>query len=228
MTVKIVLDACSLIDLDLPHVQLIDTLIEFLKEKRNYEVMISEVNFNEITNNPHSQMKRKLTQSGILSIKKPDITKFEAFSDRLNKELHITIQTPDRHVLFAGVQNDATFISTSDTRLYYKINTYRDKERIRDKNKIFPISTPGLLKILYDEKMIESDVYFEKCLQLFKFKEIKNFFDHMVTSKLKVEGQERVELIDDYIETLKERFQTYKDPVVDEYKNLKRLGCIKV
>lgn len=228
MTIKIVLDACVLIDLDLPEIDLIDTFIKFLQEKKNYEIMISNINFTEISNGVHSNMKRKLTQSGVLLIKKIDDTTFREFSKKLNYELNITIPEKDRCVLFLGIQNDVTFISTSDTGLHEKIIKYRRIEHIHDKNKIIPIPTIGLLNIMFQEKSIDSDVFFEKSLQLFKFKEIKNFFDHMVTTHLKVEGQKRVQLIEDYTETLKERFQLYKNPVVDEYKSLKRQGLIKI
>lgn len=228
MTIKIVLDACVLIDLDLPNVDLIDTFIHFITNNSNYAVMISDENFDEISNNQHSKMKRKLTRSKNFSVIPINEKKFDAFTLELRNPLNITITTKDRCVLFLGIQEKANFISTSDTSLLEKIEKYRIKKNIRLGDEIYPINTMGLLKILYNEKIIDSQIYFEKSLALFKFKEIDNFFNHMETQNLDVSGERRRDLMQDCITVLKERFQVYKDPIIDEYKSLKTQGLIKI
>lgn len=228
MTVKIVLDACVLIDLDLPQVDLIGTLIKFIKNNDNYRFMISNENFDEILNHIHSRMKRDLSSTTEFTVVPIDKTQFDTFTSALRDPLNINLATKDRCVLFLGVHENANFISTSDTSLIDKIEKYRKKKGIHRSDEIYPINTMGVLKILYDEKAIDSQIYFEKALALFKFKEIENFFKHMETQNLDVSGDRRRDLMQDCIKVLKERFQVYKDPILDEYKSLKSQGLIKI
>jgi len=228
LTVKIVLDACVLIDLDLPQVDLIGTLIKFMSKNSNYKIIISDENFDEIKNSIHSRMKRELASTPEFAVVPIDKNLFNTFTSALRDPLNINLSTKDRCVLFLGVQEKANFISTSDTSLIDKIEKYRNKKGICRADEIFPINTMGLLKILYNEKEIDSQIYFEKALALFKFKEIDNFFKNMETQNLNVSGDRRRDLMQGCVKVLKERFQVYKDPILDEYKSLKTQGLIKI
>lgn len=221
------LDACVLIDLDLLQVNLIDTLIAFMKKNNNYKIMIANENFGEVHNHMHSLMKRKLSSTSEFKIVEIDQNQFSTFTSALRGPLNINLSTKDRCVLFLGVHEKSNFISTSDTSLIDKIEKYRNKNGINRPDEIYPINTMGLLKILYNEKEIDSQTYFEKALALFKFKEIENFFKHMETQNLNVSGDRRRDLMEDCVKVLKERFQVYKDPILDEYKSLKSQGLIK-
>lgn len=228
MPIKIVLDASVLIDFDTPNVDLVDTFIKFTNENNNIQIIMSEVNFDEVENGRHSKMKRKLTNTSNFSIKPLDRPAFDTFSAKIKRELNLIIQDKDRAVLFQGVQENATFISTSDTGLYERILEYRQRKDIHSDQQIKPITTVGILDIMFETGSIDSSTFFEKSLALFKFKEIDSFFKQMVSTQLKVEGEQRNRLIQNNIDVLKERFQFYKDPLVDAYRQLKSEGKITV
>lgn len=227
LTIKIVLDASVLIDFDTDRVDLNNIFIKFVNDSKNYEIIISQVNFDEIENRFHSEMKRKLLNINNFIVKPLDEPKFEKFSRYIQNDLNVIISKADRVVLFLGIQENANFISTSDTGLYEKIREYRHKKGINTNGQISPITTVGMLNIIFKAGIIDSSLFFDKSLALFKFKEIDNYFSQMVTRDLKEEGEKRQEIVQNHIKNLKGRFQFYKNPLVDEYKNLKSKGLIK-
>ncbi len=225
MVIKIVLDACVLIDLDLDKIQLIKSFNHFLENNNNYNVLISQENFDEISHKDHYKMKKLLENTARFQIIDVDPTAFEKFSNELDR-IKIYIVPKDRCVLFLGKHLDADFIVTSDRTLFEKVDRYRNINRIIHKQ--IPISTVGLMNIMFKTKSIDSQIFFEKSLALFKFKEIDNFFTHFSRQNLNVSGEKQLIIMDQYKHSLKERFQVYKDPLVDEYKNLKEQGLINI
>jgi hypothetical protein len=102
---------------------------------------------------------------------------------------------------------------------------YKSREYVK---KLVPIPSIGLIKILFENHIIDSQLYFEKSLCLFKFKEIDYLFKLLSKENLDIKGERQLLLVDRYKRSCQERFQIYKDPLVKEYKELVQKGCIKV
>ena len=68
MTIKIVLDACVIIYFDLEQIQLIDAFLQFLDKAKEYEIVISTDNFEEVENRYHSAAKRKLSSKSHFNV----------------------------------------------------------------------------------------------------------------------------------------------------------------
>jgi len=227
LTIKIVLDASVLIDIDTNRVNLVDTFINFVNSKKNYEIIMSQINFDEVANLYHSEMKRRLGKIDNFIVKPLDELEFEKFSSHIQNDLGVFINKADRVVLFQGIKENSNFIATSDTGFFDKINEYRTKKGITTNGQISPITTIGMLNIIFKAGIIDSSVFFDKSLALFKYKEIDSYFSQVVIQDLKGDGNKRNETTKNHIENLQWRFNFYKKPLVDEYKNMKRLGLIQ-
>jgi hypothetical protein len=211
--VVIVFDACALIDLDIPQVDLLGHVIS-LKEK-GVKFIISDKNFAEI----HStKIRHALEGADCLEIKKCDDPTNNKISQELEK-LKINLSRNDLQVLILAIAEKADLIVTSDMDVYDKIARYK---KVKGINYMKPLTTVGLIQMLFEYNIIDSSVFFEKSLMLFKFKEIDNVMDNL--SK----RSKNYEIIAYYKEFMRERFQYYKDPLVDEYKVLKKEGKISI
>ena len=93
---------------------------------------------------------------------------------------------------------------------------------------MIPLTTVGLLKIFFENKIFGSEIYFEKSLALFKFKEIDNIFSHLSDEDLRIPIARQRTVIDGYNRLFKERFQIYKDPLVKIYNDLIQRGLIRI
>jgi putative PIN family toxin of toxin-antitoxin system len=225
VTIKIVLDACVIIDLDLEQIQLIDAFLQFLDQVKEYEIFISTDNFEEVENRYHSAAKRKLSSKSHFNVITIGDEEKTLISEEL-ESLRINIPPKDRMVLISAISSDADFIITSDTGLSSKIVDYRRRKRITQK--LIPLTTVGLLKIFFENKIFGSEIYFEKSLALFKFKEIDNIFSHLSDEDLRISTDRQRTVIDGYNRLFKERFQIYKDPLVKIYNDLIQRGLIRI
>lgn len=90
-----------------------------------------------------------------------------------------------------------------------------------------PMRTVSLLNYLYKKRKIGFELYFEKSLNLFKYKEIENIFlNHLYNENFNVTREEQIEIIKNYEKSTRKRFQDYKVPLIEEFRKLK-LGELK-
>jgi rRNA-processing protein FCF1 len=216
--ITIVFDASTLIDLDIPQVNLLNDLVKLQGNKIAF--IISQTNFEEI----HSFRIRHSLESAKIEIKENDQKSFDKLSEELEK-LRITLSPTDRHILMLAITERADFVVTSDLVVLDKITLYR---KVKNIEYMKPITTVGIILMLFQNGKIDSLMLFEKSLNLFKFKEIDNILKHLSNEQFNVSRDRQLNKIDSYKEILRERFQIYKDPLLMEYEGLKSKGLIKI
>lgn len=217
--VVIVFDTCTLIDLDIPEVDLLTQVMDLNEKDVNF--IISETNFKEI----HSMKIRRLIEStDSFEIKKIDSHKCEIITQDL-EELKINLSNDDRQILILAISEKADYIVTSDIPVFDKAARYRKFKNIKYME---PMTTVGLIHLLYRNELIDSSIFFEKSLNLFKFKEIDNILSHLSKEPQSSSSYRIDETVKRYKEMMKQRFQIYKNPLVKEYKVLKEKGLITI
>ena len=152
-----------------------------------------------------------------------DDAKFIDFSHELEL-LKLNLSNKDRHVLFLANELNADFVVSSDFNVIDKVTKYR---KIKKLDFMRPQTTVLLLDYLYQSGKIRYNEFFEKSLNLFKYKEIDNMLHHLSEENLNVPKPEQLKIINNYKRSVRERFQIYKDPLVDEFKQLLSLGRIQ-
>ena len=210
---KIVIDACVAIDLNIPKVNFLEDSLKHLSDDC---VLISMVNFDETD----SKIRSLLKSYRNVQIKENDETKFSTFSAEL-EALKINLSWKDRHVLFLANESKADFVVSSDFNVYDKANRLRQKKNLTFMK---PMTTVSLLEYMYNQNKIKYSIFFEKCLYLYKYKEIDNMLEHLSQNNLKVTREEQIEIINECKKSMRERFQFYKDPLIAEFRQLQSLG----
>lgn len=214
---KIVIDACVAIDLNIPKVNFLEQLLSCLGDEC---IFISSINFNEI----HDLKTRRLLQnSEHVAIIEDDDAKFIDFSSEL-ESLRLNLSNPDRHVLFLANELNADFAVSSDLNVIDKVTKYRIIKKL---DFMRPQTTVLLIDYLYQSGKIRYNEFFEVSLNLFKYKEIDNMLHHLSEENLNIPKPEQLRIINDYKRSVRERFQIYKDPLVDEFRQLLSLGRIQ-
>lgn len=212
---KIVIDACVAIDLNIPKV---DFLEDFLKLMGDDNVLISTVNLNEVR--VHDWRAEKLLRDYGVHIIDNNETEFGRFSDEL-KILNLALSQNDRHVIFLANKSNADFIVSSDFNVYDKASRFKKIKKLSYMN---PMTTVTLLAYIYKQDKIGYSLFLEKTLNLYKYKEIDNMLNHLSEEDLNVTRQSQMEIIDEFKQSMKERFHDYKTPLIMEYKYLLTLG----
>lgn len=214
---KIVIDACVAIDLNIKKVNFLEQLLSCLGDDI---ICISSINFKEIHD---LNTQRLLKNSKYVQIMRDDDAKFIDFSHELEL-LKLNLSNKDRHVLFLANELNADFVVSSDFNVIDKVTKYR---KIKKLDFMRPQTTVLLLDYLYQSGKIRYNEFFEKSLNLFKYKEIDNMLHHLSEENLNVPKPEQLKIINNYKRSVRERFQIYKDPLVDEFKQLLSLGRIQ-
>lgn len=217
MVIKMVIDACVIIDLDNPHVNFIEG---FLKCLGDDEIYISTVNFEEVHDR---RLQDILSKSDNVSIVPADEEKFRVFSNEL-EPLRINLARKDRHVLFLADELKADYVVSSDLNVIDKSDKYRRHMRFKHMK---TLTTVSLLEYFYLRERIEYNILLEKGLYLFKHKEIDNIMEHLSDENLNVSKQKQIEIINEYKITFKERFEIYREPIVSQFRHLLSQGGFK-
>lgn len=204
------IDACVPIDLNEGHVNYLQEILELLRDDT---LFISSVNYNEIKDRSIRTLLERSTNVEIVSC---EDEKFERFSGTLESS-RINLSKNDRYVLFLAVDKSADFVVSSDMNVIEKVSRYRKLASVTHLN---PITTVGLLKYVSESNMVRPDILLEKSLNLFKYKEIENILHYMENENLHVSRERQLQIINDYIGSLKERFQVYKDPLLIYYRDI--------
>lgn len=211
---KIVIDACVAIDLNIPKVNFLE---EFLNCSNDNQILISSVNHGEI----HDYgIQKLLDTSDNVEIIENDETEFNIFYSEL-KSLNLGMGRNDGQVLFLAKNVNADFIVSSDFNVYDKARQFKSKKKLKYMN---PMTTVTLLAYIYEQGKIGYSVFLEKTLNLYKYKEIDNMLKHLSEEDLNVTRQSQMEIIDEFKQSMKERFHDYKTPLIMEYKYLLNLG----
>jgi len=213
---NIVIDACVAIDLSIPQVNFIEGFLKCLGDDKVY---ISSVNFEEVRD---GKVKRILHESNNVNVFLADEVKFNMFSNEI-EPLRINLATKDRHVLFLANELKADYVVSSDLNVIDKTDKYRKHMRF---NYMKTLTTISLLEYLYLERKIEYDTLFEKGLYLFKNKEIDNILNHLSDENLNSSRQKQIEIINEYKIIFKDRFEMYREPIVNQFRHLWSVGGI--
>ncbi len=224
---KIVIDACVAIDLSIPKVNFLE---EFLSYINDDQILISSVNHEEILNvarkKPYSlsdsyKIQQLLKNSNNVKIIKNDETSFDEFYSEL-KSLGFGIGRNDAHVLFLANESNADFIVSSDFNVYDKAKQFKQFKQLDCMN---PMTTITLLAYIYEQDKIGYSVFLEKTLRLYKYKEIDNMLKHLNENLCVSKPSDKI-IIDEFKQSMKERFQDYKEPLITEYKHLMALTAL--
>ena len=208
---KIVIDTCVAIDLN---THLNDFLEEVLNCLGDDEIYISKVNFEELEDYKTANVLRR---SQKVYIKENNEEEFINFQNEI-EPLCVNLENNDAHVLFLAKNENADYVVSSDLNVFKQTSKYRKCIKY---DRLVPFTTVDLLNYLYRTKRISGSAFSEKTLNLFKNKEIDNVFNHMANEEnLRCTKPEQVEIVKAYKKMLKERFEMYKRPIVDEFKYL--------
>lgn len=210
--IKIVLDACVPIDLNIPKVDFLETCLRSLNEE---EIYISLVNFNELKKDPKIQKVLKDYNVKIIPNNESD---FDKFYTRI-ESLKLNLDENDAHVLFLALTQKADFVVSTDHNVYDKTDRYRKRNLLKFMR---PMRTVSLLYYLYKKRKISFEMYIEKSLNLFKHKEIGNIFlNHLCKENFKVTREEQINILKEFEKITRNIFQDYKNPLIEEVRQLK-------
>ncbi|SNQ59906.1 hypothetical protein [Candidatus Methanoperedens nitratireducens] len=211
---KIVIDACVAIDLNIPK---INFLGEFLSCCNDDQILISSTNYGEIHD---YTILRLLENSDNVEIIDDDNSAFDNFYSEL-KSLRLGLGRNDGHVLFRANESNAEFIVSSDFNVYDKARQFK---KIKSLSYMNPMTTVTLLAYIYEQGKIGYSIFLDKTLRLYKYKEIDNMLEHLSEEDLNVSKPSQKEIIDEFKQSMKERFQDYKEPLITEFRHLLALG----
>lgn len=194
---KFTLDAEVVIGLD--NINHLDEILGLL-QKNGDCIYMAEENFYEVDIKARTKIKKMAKD--IIKGKSED---FQKFRDRL-ANTGITISGKDKYVPFIGELTESDYIVTFDVILIRKINDYR---RVHNCNYI-PISAIGLLKYLHENNVLDYPRYMKIGLKYFKVEGLSNIYEG-ISEK------------DWDINAVREKFQLYKDPIVESIEKMKNI-----
>jgi len=190
---KFTFDAEAVIGLN--NIHHLEEVLESL-QKNGDSIYMAEENFYEVLNTPA----RKQIQRVAKDIIKGKCEKFQNFREKL-ADKGIIISGNDKYVPFIGELTESDYIVTFDTILTRKVKDYQCAYKCDYMN---PISTIGLLKYLYENKILSYSKYMKIGLKYFKYEELSNIHKGILNQQWD-------------INTIRERFQLYKDPIVESF-----------
>jgi len=177
-------------------------VLKKLRELSN-KVYMDENNVHELIKESGYKQKTLLKNSGIFEEISPDKEDFENFRMDLTKN-KIFLSGPDKHVPYIAKRIKADYLITSDQNVLIKTEKIRKLYGIRYMK---PMSNVALIHYLYVNGKFKFDEYLKIILEYFKYEEMKNIFDAI---KNPDRGWE--------LKDIRERFQLYKDPLLDALK----------
>jgi hypothetical protein len=201
-----IFDACVAIQLDNPGV---NYLQEMLTHLINDRILISRENFNEIHERETQQLLIGSTNVSVVDISEDELIAFKA-EVRGNQ---ISLDDQDICVLFLGVKESADFIVSSDFNVIQMTSRYRKSFR---NDGIRPLFIPGLLAYSLHNNTISFDTFLLTALNILQNVEVNNILSKLSRRNLNCSRQAQLEIIDEIIRSLKQRFQAYKRAILDE------------
>ena len=177
----------------------LDTILKKLRELSD-RVYMDENNVHELTKKSGYTQKTLLSSSGIFEEILPDETDFEKFKIGLNKN-KIFLSVPDMHVLYLAKKKKADYVVSFDQTVLRKAKKVMEMYGIKYMN---PISNVELIYYLFVNGKIEFDNYMKVVLEYFKYVEMDNIFNAITNPNRSWD-----------LKAVRERFQLYKDPLLD-------------
>jgi uncharacterized protein YktA (UPF0223 family) len=183
-------------------IQYLDSVMRKLSELSD-TVYMDKNNTNELIRESGIAQKRLLERSRIFKEIVPDEKDFKKFKMELANN-KILLQGPDKYVLYVAYKHRVDHVVTLDQNVLRKTERYRQKYGIKYMK---PMTTVILLHYLYMNRKIKFDEYLKVVLNYFKYVEMSNLFDAITNP-----GREWD------LKAVRERFQLYKDPLLDSLK----------
>jgi len=181
----------------------LDCIIRKLSELSD-TVYMDKNNVHELTRESGIAQKRLLERSKIFKEISPDEEDFKKFKMDLAKN-KIFLQGPDKYVLYIAQKQKVDHVVTFDLNVVRKINVYRKKYEIKYMK---PLTTVSLMRYLHMNNKIKFSEYLRVVLDYFKYVEMNNLF---VAIKDPYRGWD--------INAVKERFQLYRDPLLESLRD---------
>jgi hypothetical protein len=148
--------------------------------------------------------RRSLMNSGIFEEIQPDKEDFEKFRMHMEEKNKIFLSGKDKYVPYIAKKIKADYVVTFDQNVLIKTEKIRKKFGLEYMK---AMTNVGLIKYLYDEKKFKFDEYTKIVLEYFKYVEMQNIFNAITNPD---RGWD--------LKSVKERFQLYKDPLLDALK----------
>jgi predicted nucleic acid-binding protein len=163
-------------------------------------VCMDKNNVRELLMESGIKQKRVLEQSKIFKEISPDEEDFKKFKTEL-ADRKIFLQGVDKYVLYIAQKQKVDYVVTFDQTVLRKTDTYRKKYGIKYMKSM---TTVGLIHYLYMNDKIKFDEYLGVVLNYFKYVEMDNLFDAITNPSREWD-----------LKAVRERFQRYKDPILD-------------
>lgn len=210
MSLIFVLDACVVIDLEIPEISYLEA---FLGQMDGHRILMSRVNFEEI----HARATReRLRNSPVVEIVEDEETDFRVFSRDLEGR-RIMLGEKDRHVLYLAWKAGADYVVSSDLNVFEKTRRYRKEARVE---KLHPLTTADLFRYLYRTGRLSAYGRLEKTLLLFQYKEVDNIMETLKNQNLQCTRERQLDLIDDINTEFQTRYRLYMKPLLDDLRNI--------
>jgi len=199
---KFVFDACIPIGLHAIKIEYLEKALQKLCELFD-EVYMDHENVLELSRDSGAGEKGALRSSSIFHETRADESDFEDF--RMSLAGHkIILSTEDTHVLYVAYKKKADYIVSSDGNVLKQANKMKKKFGIEYMK---PMTNVGLINYLYENKKISYNEYLEVTLNYFKYVEMDNIYEAIT---------DRDRAWD--VRAIKERFQVYKNPLLEALK----------
>ncbi len=163
-------------------------------------VYMDKNNVHELTRESGIAQKRLLERSKIFKEISPGEEDFKKFKMNLARN-KIFLQGPDKYVLYIAQKQKVDHVVTFDLTVLRKIDMYRKQHGIKYMK---PMTTVSLMRYLYMNKKIKFNEYLRVVLDYFKYEEMSNLFNAI---KDPDRGWD--------LKAVKERFQLYRDPLLE-------------
>lgn len=198
---KFVWDANAIIHFD--NIGYLENLLQKLEDLDD-KVYMAEKNYYEAITG-HIQRKKVLKNYRIFEIFLPDNDDFGIFQKKMLQNT-INLSGKDKYVPYTAKIKKADYVVTSDENVLKKTKDIRNYYNI--KSYMIPIINVSLITYLYVHKKLKIEEYVKTILKYFKYEEMDNIYDA-------IKNKNREWLFKD----VRDRFQWYKDPLVDALTN---------
>lgn len=197
---KFVFDANVVIGLhNVHHLEFVMSRLSELSDT----VYMDKNNVLELLRKSGREQKRVLEQSKIFKEIPPDEEDFKRFKMEL-ADRNIFLQGADKYVLYIAQKQKVDYVVTFDENVLRKTDKYRKQYGIRYMK---PMTTVSLINYLHMNDKIKFDKYLGVVLNYFKYVEIDNLFDAITNPSREWD-----------LKAVRERFQRYRDPILDGLK----------
>jgi hypothetical protein len=199
---KFAFDAC--IPIGLHAIKYLSDVLQKLKELSD-RVYMDHENVSELVRESGAGEKSALSSSGIFHDERADDRDFEGFR-RWLADHKIVLKDKDTHVLYVAYKKKTDYTVSSDGTVLKQADRMRVEFGIEYMK---PMTNVGLINYLYANGKISYKEYLEVTLKYFKYVEMENIYNHLTVADKELRWDVRV---------IKERFQVYKNPLLEALK----------